>query len=294
MKWYLDAEYVRSHLRDYIVFQLKQGFELSDIKQALIRYGYEKDLVTFICKDIDLTPYRSTKPASSELDKDLYIYLEELLVDYIEKQLGQGYDLDVVKKALINYGHRPDMVDKAVKAIKHGDAIDLESFESWKAPAALLYFISLVCTLALIFVLSFITGTDIGKVVLAFSPALIAITCTYAIVASMDSKSFNQFIPIAAVALAVGAFIGMLYLLPQMRSLSNPTVLIVLNALAVFILSSLMAFFSITHHKVTKEEILVEQPQPLIKEAVAPSETKPVASSKHRKKKVQKLKIREF
>lgn len=255
-KWLLDQEYMRKHILDYVVFQLKQGYDIHDIKKALVKHGYNPALIDAICKSVNPALYTVTRhKAVKELDADLYIYLQNLLVDYIEKELHQGYELEVIRKALINYGHHPETVAKAINAVEKGEVDDLQVLEHWKLPAGLLYLISVCAILALVFFLSFITKVQIATVVMSFVPALIAVTLIYAAFSYTESAKVMQMLPVAGIALTVGIFIGLLQISAVMQRLSEPNMILIMDVLAVFILGSLMCFFGKKKSRMTVKEI---------------------------------------
>jgi hypothetical protein len=257
MKFYLDADYVRTHLREYIQLQLSQGYALADIKDALTRYGYEKDLIEHVSKGIDQSQY-ALKPGrqSNELDAELREYVQDLLVDYIGKQLTQGYTIEVIRKALLNYGHHQSMVSKAIKAVEEGKVDDLEGYNHWKMPSGILFAIGIVLLSGLIIYMSYVTGSDINKVALAFIPAVLAYFCSYAML--MLARPIQRYIPIAAVALTVGIFLVMLQI-PSMVRMSSPNVILFMNAFSVFLLSSMLAFLA-------GEPVRVESAQEIVNE----------------------------
>ena len=263
MKWYMDKKYMEDHLLGYVKFQLKQGYRIKDIKKALLKYGYDKKLVEEICKHIDSTkfkPIKIKKVALKELNEDLYIYLQNLLVDYIIKEQNQGYTIDVIKKALINYGHHPTMVKKAIKAAKKGT---FSSFHSKiKLSPQVTLGTSLILMVVFILYLTFITNESLFKVFLSFVPALAMILITYAIIINTSSKKLVQLLPLLAVAGIVFSFVGLLEISPVMRSLSEPGTILLLNVVFGFILCSFISLFSkIMPKKFTIEEIEKSVPE---------------------------------
>ena len=118
--WYMDKDYMKKHLQSYMEFQLSQGYEQVDIKHALLKYGYEEKLIDEIAAGIDPEVHKpvTEKKSIKELNEDLYLYIQNLLVDYIKREMDNGYEIDVIKKALINYGHHETIIKNAIKTIK--------------------------------------------------------------------------------------------------------------------------------------------------------------------------------
>ena len=84
MKWYLGKDYIENHLLTYVEFQLNQGYQLEDIRNALLHYGYDTGLVTEVCNRIDpdkYTPSKHSKKSIKEMNEELYVYLQNLLID---------------------------------------------------------------------------------------------------------------------------------------------------------------------------------------------------------------------
>ena len=188
MKWYMDREYIRGHLIGYTEFQLRQGYEINDVKEALLKYGYDNDLVLEVINSVDTELYKesSKKPSLKELNEDLYVYLQNLLVDYIKKELNHGYELDVIKKALINYGHHPSMVKKAIKAIEDGKVTDYHpsiGFPSW-----FMLIVSLVVIFAFLGFLLITTDASLYVVFLSFAPSIFTILFVYVMTIYTSSK----------------------------------------------------------------------------------------------------------
>jgi hypothetical protein len=257
MKYFLDAEYMKNHLLGYITMQLKQGYELRDIRDALVRYGYDKTVIENITKHINPRDYPVKKHAGEkELDEELFIYLQDLLVDYIKKEMSQGYTLEVIEKALINFGHHPDMVRKAVKGVEEGHIEDLDAASTWKLPLGFWFFCSVIAVIASMFVMAYLTGEELGIVMLAFTPALAAVCVAYAIVLSTDNKQVQQLTPVIAIAVAVGAFLGLVQLVTSMRNMGSPNIVLIMNVFIAFICSMLMSLFSKKRRRaVTVQEI---------------------------------------
>ncbi|MEK6867920.1 MAG: hypothetical protein AABX98_03800, partial [Nanoarchaeota archaeon] len=109
MNTLFDDMYIKKHLGEYIIFQLDQGYDLTDIKNALVRFGYKKDIVKQILQQFHITAPKKKAALYSnyDLDQELKVYVQSLLIDYIVKEHKVGYPLEAIKKALINYGHDP-------------------------------------------------------------------------------------------------------------------------------------------------------------------------------------------
>jgi len=117
---------MKKHLGEYVLFQLEQGYDLPDIKSALIRFGYKKPVVKEILNMLHITTPRK-KPAmysAHDLDQELKVYVQSLLIDYIVKEHKVGYPLEAIKKALINFGHDPSVIDEAILIIESGKVVD--------------------------------------------------------------------------------------------------------------------------------------------------------------------------
>lgn len=294
MKWYMDKEYMKDHLSTYIKFQLRQGYVLEDVKDALLRYGYDKSLVDEIAHMIDEKNYRPRKinPAKRELDEELYVYLQNLLVDYIKKEMDQGYTIDVIRRALIKYGHHPNMVKKAVTAVKHGRVTDLR--KTLHLPPAFLLFVSLLGIVAFMMFMVLATEVSIYTVVLAFAPCLIVTLLSYAYVARETNRSHLQFVPIVALAGVVVVYIMLVQLSPAMAKISEPGVILVLNVVLAFLSTGCIALLSRVQRKpVVVEEITeseeAEAAQPLEK-AVEHAHARTKAVHKDRREKKLALK----
>lgn len=247
MAWNLGRSYIERHLSDYVKFQLKQGYELSDIRKTLVRYGYSAALVESVCKGINPSDYATASPIKREvkgLNQDLYLYLQNLLVDYIKREQSQGYSIEVIKKALIKYGHHPAMVGHAIRAVEQGQVDDTHAPAGAGLPAGLLLAFALLATFAGIFMLAMLTDSELNIVTLGFFPSILSILLVYAIVAARPGRTARQLLPVASIAFTVLAFVAMLRLSSLLHGLSEPNTVLLLNAAAAFVLASLLSFFS--------------------------------------------------
>jgi hypothetical protein len=256
MKYFLDAQYMQNHLLGYISMQLKQGYELADIRDALIRYGYDKKVIETITSKFNPRDYLVKKRSGAkELDAELFTYLQDLLIDYIKREESQGYTREVIQKALINYGHHPDMVKHAIKAVEEGHIEDLDEASRWKLPLGFWFFFSVIAVIASMFVMAYLTGEEISVVVMAFIPAFAAVCITYAVMLGTDTILVHQLTPVIAIAIAVGTFLGLVQLVTGMRTMGSPNTVLIMNVFLAFILSMLMSLFSKKKHIVTVDEI---------------------------------------
>ena len=244
MKWNIDRDYMKEHLAGYVRFQLRQGYEISDVKEALLKYGYDYKLVEEVQKLIDTKQYKpkKKKPSLRELNEDLYIYLQNLLVNYMKKEMEAGYEMEVIRKALIKYGHHPAMVRKAVKSVNDGTIKDLQP--KFGFPPGMMLFLSL--TIALIFIVFLLLSTEVSVfiVVFSFAPAFVAILISYLVTISDANKKIVQMMPVVGIAIIVILFVTGLQVSPDMRKLSEPGTILLLNVFLGFVCSSCICLFS--------------------------------------------------
>jgi len=241
--WYMDKAYMKKHLQTYIEFQLQQGYELIDIRHALLKYGYNEKLLDEITDGIDVEVLRPLKkPSIKELNEDLYVYVQNLLVDYIKREQVNGYELDVIEKALVNYGHHPSTIKSAMKAVKQGLFVDQQP--TIKLPAGLVLTLVIAGVLGFILFLASATDASIGRIVYAFSPAIAGIVVVYIVFLMHHDKKTAQLLPIAGVLIAILGFIALLKSSPTLASLSEPQTVILLNALVAFVPSVMICLLS--------------------------------------------------
>jgi len=257
MKWYMDKKYMSNHIKSYVEFQLGQGYELDDVKHALEKYGYEPGLVNEICSQIDPDVHKPLKhrPSIKELNEDLYVYLQNLLIDYIKKEQSQGYELEVIRKALINYGHHPKMVRHALEAANEGYVVDQQP--TIRLPAWLSLALGLAAIFAFVAVLTIQTSADLGLVFLSFAPSIVTILLVYAAFVNIDNKRTIQLLPVAAVFLSAAIFLAVYQ--AKIVYISEPQTILALNAVLTFIPSSMICLMSRqSPKKISAEEIAQE------------------------------------
>jgi len=295
MKWYMDKEYVEKHLQGYIEFQLKQGYRLKDVEKALLKYGYDDMLVKEIIKKItpvEIAP--NGKPNQKELNEELYMYIQNLLVDFIKKEQEQGYEIEVIRKALINYGHHPSMVKKAEKAMKQGRVTDFH--KRIKMSGSLVLLISVALILGFMFFMVQQTNASLGIVVMSFAPAFVAVLLSYSITTGTEDKRLIRLVPVISVAAAVLVFILLIQFSTQLRKVSEPETILILNVLLAFVCGAMIALFSEPRKKrITVDDIAEPLPQEeLLEEKINNTPVRPKRIFKPRKPRKPRMKIKDF
>lgn len=264
MAFQKDKKYMKEHLKDYIIFQINQGYQPKDIKKLLIEHGYSTELVQEIFHEIGkLEAKTHPKKTKKEMSRDLYAYLQELLVDFILKERDQGYDFEAIRKALLNYGHNDDIVDSAIRTVRDGNGkVNFNELipkkeekpapkkkhkkqkNEAKLPPAFLYSTIILAILCFAVYLTIATEASIFIVLVSFLPLIIAISANYFAILQFKSAHYMRLIPPLVVALTVLIFVGMLQYDSPLRNLGEPTVILVINAIGAFIFSSVLCFFA--------------------------------------------------
>jgi hypothetical protein len=252
----LDREYIISHLVGYTEFQMKQGYEASEIREALLKYGYSYKLVNEVMKKARKQTHAAPaeKPEIKALNEELYTYLNTMLVEYIAKELEAGYELDVIEKALIRYGHHPTMVRSAVRTLKHGEHAVYQAtvkIESWATTA-----ISLGLVFLFMAWLMIKTDTSSGIIFLSFAPAMCGILISYLVVNGGFGSGLLRVTPLIASGIVVLIYIVGLQVSPTLGSIPEPGTVLVMNTVLGFVGSIIICMFSRRPRKaVTAQEI---------------------------------------
>jgi hypothetical protein len=89
-------------LVDYIKKQLQAGYSEQQVKDYLIKYGYDQSAVSTAFSQLS-----TAKPAKNTL------------VPYIKQYLGQGYTADGIRNFLIQKGYDQKQVDIAIQQVTH-------------------------------------------------------------------------------------------------------------------------------------------------------------------------------
>jgi hypothetical protein len=269
-----DKKYIKKHLNDYILFQLNQGYEAKDIKNLLINYGYSKEIIEDIFKNINLNNYKINKNknySKKKLTNELENYLKELIIDFILKELEQGYSLDSIKKALINYGHDKILIDEAILGIKKNNvknenflkitAQDLLNINQKKShlkstnqknpfilnvPVSFNYFMSIIIIFICIIFLIIKTNSSIGIVFLSFFPSITAVSFAYFISIKYNKNNENllKIMPLFSALLSIIIFVGLIKIIESRIILSEPIVILALNFVLSLVLSIYICLFS--------------------------------------------------
>lgn len=292
MKFFMDRDYITKHLLSYTEFQLKQGYVLKDIKTALLKYGYDIDIVEEVIGLADESIFvpKEHKPSIRELNEDLYSYLQNLLVDYIKKEQKQGYSLDVIQRALVRYGHHPSMVKNAVRSVKEGLITDL--MPEFNFPAGLMLAVSLAGIVGFSIFLMLQTDEPISTVFLCFSPSILMILLVYGAAAKFTES--KKFIPLFGIAGTVILYV--LLLRGKIIVVSEPQTILVLNIFFSFVGSSLISLFTSTRPGKVEIPVDAGEPEPKVYLPAKIVEEKPArkpATKKHAIKKTR-LKLKEI
>jgi len=105
--------YFMSYIDDFIKNQLKSGFSKENIKDTLIKAGYDLELV-----ENKLKEHEKKVIASSIInDKSIDSKLDSKIIQYIEKSLEKGYSISKIKQALQKVGYEVKKVDKHISHV---------------------------------------------------------------------------------------------------------------------------------------------------------------------------------
>ncbi|PIN78932.1 hypothetical protein COV16_05375 [Candidatus Woesearchaeota archaeon CG10_big_fil_rev_8_21_14_0_10_34_8] len=252
-----DDTYMKTHLSEYILFQADQGYAAIDIKKALQRFGYKKRLIKELFQHLNISTSPKTKPrmySSNDLDTELRIYVQSLLIDYIVKEHKVGYTLDAIKKALVNFGHDPHLVDEAIQIISQGKVMDYRAeSEPLKFPYAIVASLTLFFSFAFLVFLSISTDTSIFKILPNFLPLFISFVLINLAFIYVSNRKTIAALPLFGVIITVVSFIGGIQY-GILGKAPGSDVLLILNAVLTFISTGLVCAFS----KKGKEEIVVK------------------------------------
>lgn len=257
----LNSElYVKEHILQYVIFQLKQGYTYNAIKNALINYGYNRRLVKQVLDATNKQGYKtSTKTPgdTKELTSELYDYVMDMLVDFIKKELTIGYKEQQIKQALMNLGHDEDMIKKASAIIKN-KKMDYNYTRPFYFPANSLFLISLLVTFVLFFLLSYMTNVTIIDVYRHFLPGVLTFTIVFLLMHLLNRKFFVRLIPIASIVLTVILFF-FFKLVQLFEPNSDFVILLPLNLAVGFIFSMLIGSLSSKNEVINANEIKNEE-----------------------------------
>lgn len=246
-----DKQYLVQHLIYYVEHQLEEGYGLDDLEEALLHYGYEKEVVDEVIHHMKHSPGR-LKPAKKHdmqhIAHDLYYYTENLLIDYIMRELEKGYKLPEIEKNLLKHGHDHKLVEKALTAVKSGKVEDIEHPLGIHLPRQLLFGISLFVVFIFVIFLSITTNSSIGLVLLSFAPTFFTIALINLVFTFVKSRPIINFLPLAALAIVAGIFIGFIQTLPAMRA-TQEHIILVLNCTLTFLGSAFICYFSSVEKK---------------------------------------------
>jgi hypothetical protein len=243
----LDDTYMQRHLEGYILFQAEQGYATKDIRNALIRFGYKKGLVQGLFKELQLPTQgrvKAKKYDAHDLDQELKIYVQSLLIDYIVKEHKIGYDLDAIRKALINFGHDARLIDEAIAIISKGMVVDYQaSGNPLTFPQKIVSSISLFLMFAFLVFLSISTDTSIFSILPNFLPLFVTFILVNVAFVFIGNPKVIAALPLFAVLITVGLFIaGIQY--DILGNVPGSEVLLILNALGTFISCGIVCAFS--------------------------------------------------
>lgn len=250
-----DDMYMKQHLGEYALFQIEQGYTLDDIRKALAKFGYKKQVIGEILDRLHITSpkKKTTMYTSADLDAELRIYVQSLLIDYIVKEHKVGYSLEAIKKALINFGHDSKLIDEAMVIIEKGQVVDYRKESSMVQFAQqIVASVTLFLIFAFLVFLSIATNTSIITILPNFLPAFLAYFIVNAAFFFMPKTKLTVALPLFAILITVGAFIGGVQY-GFLGTVPGSDIVLILNALAAFISTGIVCAFS----KKEKEELIV-------------------------------------
>ncbi|MBI4454094.1 hypothetical protein HY636_05615 [Candidatus Woesearchaeota archaeon] len=257
----MQEQYLIEHIRKYVEFEMQQGYQLKDIKEALINYGYNSGLVAHainpFLKGLRQVKPKTQKQASAqqlrEMNDEMYFYIQNMLIDYIKQQMNKGYSVKAIKGALLRAGHHEDMLNKAIKFVQQGKVIDYENPIKTILPAHFLLVVSLFLLVVLTLFVSISTDENLLKVLLTLMPGFFGVLLTYTIItsttstpaklASSKNRLLVQLTPLLATAIVVVLFV-ILTQYTFIYQTAQSTTLLLLNAVPAFILSGFMCMLA--------------------------------------------------
>lgn len=259
----MQEQYLIEHIRRYVEFEIEQGYQLNDIKEALVNYGYNSALINHVIKGLrQIKQHKQPKQKHAsaqqlrEMNDEMYFYIQNMLIDYIKQQLNKGYSLKAIKGALLRAGHHEDMLNKAIKFVQQGKVIDYENPLTTILPAHFLLAVSLFLLIVLTLFVSISTDENLLKVLITMMPAFFGVVLTYTVITSVTSfatastKSTStknrllvQLTPLLTTAVVVLLFV-ILTQYTIIYKTAQSTTLLLLNAVPNFILSGLMCVFA--------------------------------------------------
>ena len=238
-----------------MLFQVEQGYALDDIRKALAKFGYKKQVISEILDRLHISfpKKRTTMYTSADLDAELRIYVQSLLIDYIVKEHKVGYSLEAIKRALINFGHDPKLIDEAIVIIESGKVVDYRKESSMVQFAQqIVASVTLFLIFAFLVFLSIVTDTSILKILPNFLPVFLAYFIVNAAFFFMPKTKLTVALPLFAVLITVGVFIvGIQY--GFLGTVPGSDMVLLLNAVAAFISTGIVCAFS----KKGKDEVVV-------------------------------------
>ena len=271
--------YTKQHILEYVRFQLKHGYFIEDIMNTLIQYGYPHDLVDEIVYeigDVEATEkkhqgkdVKQTKKADlKQLKADLIIYTQELLIDYICKQLEQGYVETAIRRALLKQGHHEELIDNAFDAIYGGKVVIRAPKPGFSLPLGFLFITSIMFLLVAAFVISIGVNETLFVVLITLAPVFVCVGVIYFILSAFKMKFIVQSTPIISIVIVIGLFAYLLNY-SEVYAKKDPTILLVINIVLAIIFSSYMAILKRRDFNPPSQPKIVEDHQLITEEDIA-------------------------
>ncbi|MBT4540442.1 hypothetical protein HOC35_02925 [Candidatus Woesearchaeota archaeon] len=236
----MQEEYLIKHLTSYVKFEVEQGYDLEDIKTALFKYGYKKQLVDHVVSNLgNLKPEHKQISTKKDMTEEMYFYIQNMLVDYMQKQLKNGYSTSAIKSALLRSGHHKDMIDKAIKLIKEGKVVDYDHPITTVFPSGLVLLFSIFVLSVFVLFMGMSTDHSLVKIIMTMMPAYFSLVVTFFVISSKPISLLLRMMPFLSVAITVVAYVLMLnYTLIFVGT--DMTILLGLNVVSSFLLNGLM------------------------------------------------------
>jgi len=197
-------EYIKEHLASFIAFELEKGYPIASIKNVLVRKGHDENLIDAAIDHLVKSGYvprvRKNKPYKT-LEKEIFENLVKSIADYIAIQIENGYNLDEIKKTLLDFGHSQDVIEEALAKIKgHRRIYEKHEVKSQKRRYQVFPFV-LSFLILLIAIISISTGDVIYIIALGFLPCIISVVLVESIYNDIKNKYALLLIPVAVTLL---------------------------------------------------------------------------------------------
>lgn len=238
--------YIEKNLVQYIKKELEYGYSFEAIKHALYQ-RHNKNLIDSVISRLAHEGFKQKRraEASKDINEDMFNYLTNLIIEYIQKQQKKGFKLNHIKEALKNYGHSELVINASIEAVLYGKEPE---FPYRAKPKYNVLTFLLIAFLGITGILAYTTQESIANIIIGFFP--IGLTLLFMFV---SDKILPTRFTLVAPVIFVGIFAGLVFASNAFTNMEAEKLLVV-NLIGSFIIVLLSTDYTLIREQKIEQD----------------------------------------